>query len=147
MRWVWRPQMCSLELQPARARWRTVSGCVDRNWPGGRRDAARCGRVGEMRCASSRCRPGARRWRGASSSPNAAVSGGLPRLFGVAACPVDEVEHLLQDLDDGNLTEEREAVGASVAGGGAEAGCAGVGAADRTVHYPLPTTLWGSKAG
>jgi hypothetical protein len=49
-------------------------------------------------------------------------------LFGVAARPVDEVEHLLQDLDDGNLAEERAAVGASVAGAVREAGCAGVGA-------------------
>jgi hypothetical protein len=60
------------------------------------------------------------------------VSGGLPRLSGVAARPVNEVEHLLQDLDDGNLAEERGAVG----------GCAGVSAADWTVHKPVRTGSW-----
>jgi len=64
------------------------------------------------------------------------VSGGLSRLPGVGVRPVEEVEHFVQDLDDGDLVEERGSVGAAVAGAVREAGGAGVGAADRAVHGP-----------
>src|SRR5688572_18570561 len=73
---------------------------------------------------------------GPRPSTSNTVSGRLPRLLRVGACPVEEVEHLLLNLDDGNLIEERRAVGAAVAGAVREAGGAGVGAADRAVHGP-----------